>query len=118
MFSRASRIAIFFISTEGLLLIVPLHAANRASSPAQAARTYLITGSTPVLIDAGVGQLKSHLDAIAARPRQPCPCVRDARSRTMPPARRPSPRAGRYPFLEVSGRRRFEIPGHVDAALG
>ena len=46
-------------------MIVPLHAANPGVFTGAGNWTYLITGSTPVLIDAGVGQ-PSHLDAIAA----------------------------------------------------
>jgi len=49
-------------------LIIPLHAANPGPLTGAGNWTYLLTGATPALIDAGVGKTE-HLDAIAAHVR-------------------------------------------------
>jgi glyoxylase-like metal-dependent hydrolase (beta-lactamase superfamily II) len=46
-------------------LIIPLHAGNPGTMTGSGNWTYLLTGATPVLIDAGVGK-QEHLDSIAA----------------------------------------------------
>ena len=46
-------------------MIIPIHAANPGTLTGEGNWTYLITGESPVLIDAGIGK-RSHLDELAA----------------------------------------------------
>jgi glyoxylase-like metal-dependent hydrolase (beta-lactamase superfamily II) len=92
-------------------LIVPLHASNPGVFTGAGNWTYLITGSTPVLIDAGVGE-PAHLDAIAAH-------VPDGPAHVLVTHGHPDHAMAHHPFLEVSlAVGRFEVPRQVGAAFG